>query len=226
MERRDFLKNFLRLACFSSYRMDLFEETKEIYLTVDDGPLKSTENILTNLRKDDKVTFFMVGERMNSQKGFDVACKVLDLGHEVGNHSYSHPEFSKISREKIREEIEKMHELIEHAYKINGRINPLLFRFPYGDSGGNKKIEIKKFLNDMGYTDCRWTLDSEDWRYYAKEDKKNIEDILINVGHTKNHAIVLTHNLPITAQQIIPFYTSGNYNLVTLKRKKVQEMFS
>jgi len=198
------------------------DSKQTIYLTVDDGPKKSIETLLEKCEEDDKITFFMIGKLLDTPNGFKLACKSLELGHEIGNHSYSHPRFSKINIEKVKEEILKTDELIDKVYRKVGRKNPKLFRFPYGDLGNKKdKKEIKSFLENQGYKIYFWDLDSEDWMHYSKKNKKNLDEIINIISKTKEGDIVLVHELPITIEKIIPFYTySDKYNLKTLTNIK------
>ena len=235
MERRRFTKDLAKLVILFSipelhFNEDfLFAQKEDIYLTIDDGPRPNMEKILTRLGKENKATFFVVGELLESQKNKDLLLKALEMGHEIGNHSYSHPEFSKISLDQSKKEIETTHELINKIYEKVGKQNPLLFRFPYGDPGyyihescslGNKnhKIKINCFLEEIGYKAFFWSLDSEDWKYYSKEKHKELKEIIENVQNAKQGDNILTHDLPITQEHIIPFYiNSQKYNLKTLR---------
>jgi len=216
-------------SMFTPYDLFSATETKKIYVTIDDGPKNDMDVILEELGEK-KVTFFMIGELLDTNYGFNIACKTLELGHEIGNHSYSHPEFSKISVDKAKKEIERTGKIINNVYKSVGKKNPLLFRFPYGDSGyyfgkrgfvGNrdKKKEIAEFLSELGYTTYYWTLDTEDWKYYRG---MSFDKIMRNLRKTKNNDIVLMHDLPITIKRIIPYYVSMDYDMRVLEKPNRQ----
>ena len=69
---------------------------RDIYLTIDDGPNKNTDDILNKLKGNGNVSFFFLGENLDTKKGFEKAYRAVSEGHSVGNHSYSHPYFSRI----------------------------------------------------------------------------------------------------------------------------------
>ena len=234
MDRRSFLK----LSLFGLLAPVNVFGSSNVYLTIDDGPRKFMDGLLDNLRVEDKLTFFMVGELLNTKNGYRRACRALELGHVIGNHSYSHPSFSNISFDSTKREIEKTEKLIDLVYRDVGFVNPKLFRFPYGDPGHyykfdkkifikecgdiSKKKEISEFLKERGYVDFLWDLDTEDWRFYAKKDKKReMSEILDNCNSVSNLDIVLMHDLPITRDIVIPFFIEKakeeGYNFVSLR---------
>ena len=242
MNRRNFLKLSLVIAEYMFFPGKLIDDIceypqKNVYLTIDDGPKENLHSILRCLGENHKVTFFMIGRLLKTSEGFDLACKALELGHEIGNHSYTHPQFSKISINDAKEEIERTGEIIDKLYAKYNRKNHKLFRFPYGDSGyfiesdesvigdKKKKKEIEEFLEKEGYTTYFWDRDSEDWKNYSKKDHREIDEIMKIVSKTKEEEVVLMHELPLTSKYIIPFYTSSqNYNLKTLVDRDKKEI--
>jgi peptidoglycan/xylan/chitin deacetylase (PgdA/CDA1 family) len=111
------------------------QATKPVFITdpgfvtisIDDGPSTHTERILDVLaEKKARAIFFMIGE--NAAKYPAIVHKVAQAGHVVGNHSYSHPFFTKISVTKQREELEKTSKLLADATGVA----PTYFRPPYG----------------------------------------------------------------------------------------------
>lgn len=218
MKRRDFFKKlFIGTLALSNIRaidLDhlLVKEKKSVYLTIDDGPRK-TKSILNKLKNEDKVTFFMLGELLNDN--YLNACAVLERGHIIGNHSYSHPEFSKISIDRAKREIEMTHKLIEKIYNDTGIKNPKLFRFPYFDPGfymkkdsnilvgdPTKKKEISNFLKALGYKICECDIDTQDWRYYTRQ--RRLCDIIRDGENAKEGDVILVHELPISINYVIP----------------------
>ncbi|MBS3092691.1 polysaccharide deacetylase family protein [Candidatus Pacearchaeota archaeon] len=227
MERREFLKRsavFLSSILISnkskasgeenSNKQDIelepLDPRKNIYLTIDDGPRKNMPKILENLGNN-KVIFYLIGNQIKNQSGFDMACKALERGHILGNHSYSHPAFSGISFEKAKDEILKTEELIEKAYSHLSVIRfKKFFRFPYGA----KKASVAEFLEENEYETQFWDIDSEDWKHYSKSHKSEGRILKDCIG-AKEGDIVLTHDLPITAESIIPAYINSlEYKLI------------
>ncbi len=120
-------------------------------LTIDDIPQKVTKPIIDYLEeKRIPVVMFVVGE--NAVKDMETLVYAIKHGVILGNHSYSHPFFSRISMEECIEEITKTEKIIEEAYAMAGVERPAkLFRFPYIDKGTDKKDELQKYLKESGY---------------------------------------------------------------------------
>lgn len=144
---------------------------KELYLTVDDFPTGTSEEMLYFLKeKGISCIIFCIGRELARQE--ELAVKALSMGFILGNHSYSHKAFSKISLREAYREIEKTHLLLEKIYKQAGLSwNKKHFRFPYGDKGDGmlgqvftrgtdpkkrlKKRKIQKKLAEFGYTNIK-----------------------------------------------------------------------
>ena len=111
-------------------------------------------------RYDITATFFLVGEWVEK---YPESVKALsDAGHEIMNHSDTHPHMSKLSREQMRAEIETCSDRIE---AITG-VRPTLFRAPYGEYCDGL-IEV---LDELGMHCIQWDVDSLDWKDPAPQD--------------------------------------------------------
>jgi polysaccharide deacetylase family sporulation protein PdaB len=140
-----------------------------------------TDDILETLAKFDiPATFFLVGFWV--EKHPDVAKMISDAGHEIGNHSSTHPHMPALNVEQIRFELSHTHDLIKEA---TGQ-SPRLFRPPFGEYS-NRVIET---LESMDYLTIQWSVDSLDWR------ENMTRDDIINRVTSRAHpgAIVLFHN--------------------------------
>ncbi|HHY47430.1 MAG TPA: polysaccharide deacetylase family protein, partial [Firmicutes bacterium] len=114
-----------------------------------------TDKILEILRRHNvKTTFFLGGYWL--EKYPDYVKKIASEGHEIGNHTYSHPHLNALSREEIRSEIMRAHEIIKSLTGKDSR----LFRPPFGEYS-NKVIEVAK---ECGYETIQWSVDSLDWQ--------------------------------------------------------------
>lgn len=103
--------------------------------------------ILQILKENDvKATFFMVGQWVEEYPQSVKA--IYDAGHEMGNHSYSHPDMTSLSREQIRQQIQKCDDAVE---KVTG-IRPKLFRAPSG-AYNNSVVETAMA---MGHSAIQW----------------------------------------------------------------------
>ncbi|OGS18953.1 MAG: hypothetical protein A2219_08005 [Elusimicrobia bacterium RIFOXYA2_FULL_50_26] len=140
------------------------KNTKMISITFDDGPGPYTEKILGVLKSYGiKATFFMEGSQVQMRPA--LAKLVADEGHEIGGHSYSHPDFyhyEKDDREQLLlQEFQKTDSLIERA---TGR-RPLLVRMPHG----YVRPWVKKTARDTGHILVNWTFGC-DWKPLSPED--------------------------------------------------------
>lgn len=129
-----------------------------------------------------KATFFVVGEWVDK---YPESVKALfDAGHEVMNHSNTHPHMPQISKEKMIEEIKLCSDKIE---AVTG-VRPNLFRQPYGDYD-NKSL---KTLEEQGYYTIQWDVDSLDWK------KLSAAEITQRIfSRVRPGSIVLFHNAAI-----------------------------
>lgn len=128
----------------------------ELALTFDDGPLaKNTPQVLSILKENNiKATFFLLGENMYGNE--KIIKQIIADGHEIGLHTYSHPNFYKCSEEEIRKEIDMNLDLLQ---KI-ANYKPKIIRPPYG-------IVTKSFLKiaqQKKLTIISWSNDSLDWK--------------------------------------------------------------
>lgn len=128
-----------------------------IALTFDDGPVPGdTEEILDILKREGaKCTFFVEGRRVADHP--DIARRIIAEGHELANHSYTHPHLSKLpSIEAIREEIHQTQAVIEKQAKVS----PTLFRAPYFDIDER----VTSVIEELGLPQVRASILTEDWK--------------------------------------------------------------
>ena len=111
---------------------------KKIYLTIDDSPSKDFRANLDYLIEHNiPAVFFCIGNRMEA--GWEDLKYAISKGYLIGNHSYTHPQFSDLDIDVAKEEIQKTDALIERLYQEAGQPDyDRLFRFPYGDKGDGK----------------------------------------------------------------------------------------
>lgn len=139
-----------------------------------------TEGILQTLRENDiKTTFFLTGFWV--EKYPDMVKKIAEEGHEIGNHTYSHPHLNSLGEKEIELEVQKVHNLIKELTEKD----PDLFRPPFGEYS-NKVVSV---LDRMGYKTIQWSVDSLDWKDLSKE-----EIVGRVLGGLHEGAIVLFHN--------------------------------
>jgi peptidoglycan-N-acetylglucosamine deacetylase len=156
MNFRNFKKRIERSWEFRYYGgvVNRFKTTENVIaLTFDDGPHPEwTLSILDLLEKyEAKATFFVIGQ--NAVKYPSVIKKITDSGHAIGNHSWSHPSFTRIHSRERFEQLEKCEKLIK-SYN-----HEKLFRPPFGHLDKQSRREI---LRD-GYTIITWNVVPRDW---------------------------------------------------------------
>ncbi len=120
-------------------------------LTIDDIASRNTPAIVDYLNeKGIAALMFAVGQ--NVERHYDNAIYAIQHGMIVGNHSYSHPAFSKLTFEEARAEIEKNEVLLDRLYKDAGEVRRFRpFRFPYGDKGGANKEALQAYFREYGF---------------------------------------------------------------------------
>jgi peptidoglycan/xylan/chitin deacetylase (PgdA/CDA1 family) len=131
----------------------------EAALTFDDGPSPDTARILDILRANRvHAVFFLCGA--NAERYPELVRRIRDEGHQIGNHTYSHPYLYLMSREKIAAEIDRTQDALE---KISGR-RPTLFRPPYGV----RWFTLWPLLRERGLTMVMWNDRGYDGRLNAE----------------------------------------------------------
>lgn len=181
---------------------------KVVALTFDDGPSYKTTPEILDILKEKKVraTFFVVGE--NAEQLSSILAQEVKDGHEIGIHTYDHKSLPKLSKDKIKEEIEKSEKAIAAVVT-----QPTLFRPP----GGAYNKTVLKVARDMGYIVILWSVDPHDWRRPPVE--KIVDEVVNNV---KPGSIILLHDLKYPSPTskaigiIIDRLKEQGYELVTV----------
>ena len=162
---------------------------KRLAITFDDGPDREfTPRILDILKeKNVQATFFVVGA--NAEGAPDLLRRIYAEGHEIGNHSYSHPNIALTSPERTRLELDATQRIIEHAL---GR-STILFRPPYNaDSEPQtpEEIEPVRRAQESGYLSVGERIDPQDWR------KGITEEAIVSevIDERENGSIILLHD--------------------------------
>lgn len=151
---------------------------KQIAFTFDDGPDENTEMLLDGLKeRGAKASFFLIGSKAEKNPG--LVARIYDEGHLIGNHTYSHVNLRKASKDEAKEQIEKTDAIIE---QITGE-KPAFIRPPYG-------AYTPLMLERIDEIPILWSMCPKDWEH---EDD---EDYICNyiVEHAKDGQIVLLHD--------------------------------
>lgn len=139
-----------------------------------------TPKLLEILKKHDiKTTFFLVEFWVDKYP--EMTRRIVQEGHELGNHSATHPNMSKLSKDKIIEELDKTKSKIK---ELTGQ-ETVLFRPPFGDYNNT----LISTCNELGYYVIQWDVDSLDWKDLSAGAIYNRV-----VKQVKPGSIVLFHN--------------------------------
>ena len=155
----------------------------EVALTFDDGPDPIfTPLILDKLKRYDvKATFFLLG--VNIEKFPEIAKRISEEGHVIGNHTYNHPKLTQVSDEEYHHQIHKSDEIIQSliGYK------PKFFRPTYGAINENQV----QWATEQGMMVTQWSIDTLDWQGLSAEiiTQTVMRDALPG-------SIILQHNAP------------------------------
>ena len=135
-------------------------ETSQPYvaLTFDDGPHPELTPKLLDLLKDRNIraTFYVIGKNVEAYP--EIAQRIVAEGHEIGNHTFSHPALSKLGATRVKSEIERTNAAILSATGLQ----PRTMRPPYGatNAGLNRRLR-----EEFDLPVIMWSVDPQDWKY-------------------------------------------------------------
>jgi peptidoglycan/xylan/chitin deacetylase (PgdA/CDA1 family) len=191
---------------------------RALALTFDDGPSENTAGILDVLGQHGaRGTFFVLGSAVERHP--DMLRATAAAGHEIANHSWSHPRFEELTDEAIRDELARTAQLI--LAETGER--PRVIRCPYG-SGEERVAELAE-RDALGEAVVHWSVDPEDWS--SPPPETIVERVLAEVHPG---AIVCMHDGPGRESTVealaalVPALVADGYLLTTvselLKRTK------
>ncbi len=189
-------------------RIHARQSAGQIALTFDDGPSAThTLRILDILdRYHIPATFFAVG--VNIQAHPELLSEIHRRGHEIGNHTFSHPHLKKTDSATLAEELDRTADLIA---SITGS-RPTLFRPPEGVVNDS----VRTIVKNSGYRVVLWSIDTEDWRHRPAEQ---IADHVIRTA--RDGSIVLFHDwiarnspTPDALETVIPALLEKGFTFV------------
>jgi cellulose synthase/poly-beta-1,6-N-acetylglucosamine synthase-like glycosyltransferase/peptidoglycan/xylan/chitin deacetylase (PgdA/CDA1 family) len=148
-------------------------KNNEVALTFDDGPDPTwTPRILDILKKYQVTgTFFMIGEE--AQNNIGLVRRVYREGHEIGNHTFTHPDISEISNASVDLELN----LTERLFAAELRVQPLYFRPPYSidqEPDTNDQAAPAARIQDLGYVIVGDKIDTDDWDEHPRKTPQEI----------------------------------------------------
>ncbi len=184
--------------------------TNKIALTFDDGPHPhDTDEILAILDEYHvHATFFMIGQNVEAYP--DVAARVVAAGHEIGNHTYSHPHLQNISQAVLAEELTHA----DNVFEKHLGITPTLFRPPEGVATSG----VLAVAEQRDYRAVLWSVDTRDW---SRPPVPQIVRAVMN--RVTDGDIILFHDYvvggsstPAALRNLLPRLLAAGYSPVTV----------
>lgn len=164
-----------------------------IAITFDDGPHPDFTPRLLDMLKERhiKATFFMVGRCVVTYP--QIVKRIADEGHEVANHSWSHPLLTSLGTTSVESQLRRTHDAIVKACGIA----PLLYRPPYGEVRFSQR---KRIHETFGYPTILWDVDPLDWQ--SPRTAQKVHDRVL--AQTKSGSIILCHDIHETTVAAMP----------------------
>lgn len=186
-----------------------------VAMTFDDGPHPElTPKLLNELKKRGiKATFYVVGR--NVEQYPDIVKRMADEGHEVANHTWSHPSLPKLGAEGVRKQ---MHDTTAAIRKACG-VTPVTMRPPYGAT--NAALN-RRMAEDYGMKVILWSVDPQDWKY---RNATTVYNRIVQNAHPG--AIILAHDIHASTIKAMPevfdTLTAKGYKFVTVSELLAME---
>ncbi|WP_214812650.1 LysM peptidoglycan-binding domain-containing protein [Exiguobacterium sp. s181] len=200
-------------AAASKFVTSVNTTSKVVALTFDDGADgANTNKILDILAKNNvKATFFLTGSGANNHPQYikNIAAK----GHQLGNHSYTHPDFTKLTATQMKSELDRTEALIK---SLTGKTTKPIFRAPFG--AVNSTVLSGVGASGYGYT-IQWNIDTVDWKGLTASQINTKVQTNIKPG-----SIVLMHTgagapgTPLALPTMISQLKAKGYKFVTISQ--------
>jgi peptidoglycan/xylan/chitin deacetylase (PgdA/CDA1 family) len=196
---------------FPNLIWDIDTEEKALYLTFDDGPTPDITDWVLNCLKEynAKATFFCIGK--NVEKHPEIFQAIINSGHAIGNHTYSHVNGFKTSVPAYLDNATKAQNIINTQIQGSGFRIQKLFRPPYG----RIKPKQAKALIGAGYKTVMWSVLSLDWenKVAAAQCYKNV------IKNAVSGSVVVFHdsekaakNIKYALPKVLAYFSEKGYS--------------
>lgn len=181
-----------------------------IALTFDDGPHPTHTPRLLNILKahNVKATFYVTGQ--NAARYPHIIRRMVADGHEIGNHTWSHPNLTKLSDNQVKSQIDRSNVAIANAAGVKART----FRPPYAAMTSRQRAGVKA---QYGYPIVFWSVDPRDWK---DRNASLVTSRILN--QTKRGSIILLHDIHASSVAAVPNTINGllskGYQFVTVSQ--------
>ncbi|MBE6861464.1 MAG: hypothetical protein E7497_00995 [Ruminococcus sp.] len=188
-----------------------------VALSFDDGPISTAQNSapirIQNALSENgfHATFFYWGERINSSNEAEIT-RAHNLGFEVANHTYTHPDLTGLSPDGIKQEIQKTADILT---RLTGKTK-FLIRPPY--LAVNSTVQ-----QNAGAPLITCAIDSQDWNGASTQQMINTIVSKMNDGSLDNSIVLMHENYDSTAaaiEYLVPYLKQNGWQVVT-----ISEMF-
>ncbi|KAB2340244.1 polysaccharide deacetylase family protein [Actinomadura rudentiformis] len=178
---------------------------KCVALTFDDGPGPYTASLLATLaRHGARATFFVTGQ--NATYHADLIRQEAAAGHEIGNHSWSHPDLTRLSTRQAHDQLGRTDQAVQASI---GRA-PTLFRPPYGAQNAAVRAGAARPV-------ILWSVDTQDWKY-----RDRVKVARTAIAQVRPGDIILMHDIHPTSvaavPQILTTLKSRGYHFVSVSQ--------
>ncbi|MBB6449441.1 peptidoglycan/xylan/chitin deacetylase (PgdA/CDA1 family) [Geomicrobium halophilum] len=191
-----------------------------VLITIDDTPDEYGPEMAETLHDLGVTAIFFVNHHfINDEKGEEQLLEIMDYGHEIGNHTMSHPNLQEISKKEVEEEIVLLNDEVE---RITGE-RPTFFRAPHG-ANTKRSWEV---LEDEGMLGMNWTY-GFDWEE-EYTDAEALAEVMVETEYLGNGANILMHDREWTnkaLKDIIEGLVDEGYEFIEpseIKLEKVSE---
>jgi peptidoglycan/xylan/chitin deacetylase (PgdA/CDA1 family) len=173
---------------------------REIKLTFDDGPNPDTTlALLDQLRAFAiKATFFVRGQNLTSTRGRKILERIAADGHQVGNHTYSHKDLTRLPSSQVEDEITRTENLIGACDKGIKLLRP---------PNGTQDASTENIIRKLGYRSVFWNVDSLDWHKKFMQGRW-VAHVVEQIKYHE-HSVVLAHDIHPTTVAHFPRLVSA-----------------
>ena len=183
-----------------------------VALTLDDGPsARFTHDVLAILKeRSAKATFFLTGKEIGENPA--QTKMIINAGHEIGNHSYTHANMAFMGAARVKDEVERT----DAAIRAAGYEGEILFRPPFG----KKLVSLPWYLSRHDRRTIMWDVEPESYPDVAKSPEALAKYV---IDHAKNGSIIVLHVMyrsRAVSREALPLIIDGlrqkGFELVTL----------
>jgi len=159
---------------------------KNLYLTFDAGYENGYTEVILDVLKDEKVkaTFFLTGQYL--EKNTEIVKRMVKDGHTIGNHTYYHPDLTKLSKEAYEKDLKQFE---DKYFEITNKKLQKIMRPPSG-TFSDRSLQI---ADELGYYNIFWSLAYKDWETNKQKGADYAYDSVMEKMHPG--AIILLHNV-------------------------------